>query len=236
MNKKIIIGTTLMLIITFAVFANTAVGVRFSRIERRASHEELTEITTFDEGVVIGWRYFSLPFDAEISTDDIRVSHNGALMNLNQAENQNILYDSIMVYNPVNQCWDFTTDLEPGKAYIVYVLTSDDITLSAVGAYTDGSGPITLQRGWNYFGLPTTEQIPISTLRFSCEEKGIENLGIHGAHGILVNKYNFWHLTNTNNPYYESIDLDNDVIVPGDVYCIYCYRDGVEVSFAPVFK
>lgn len=233
MKRKTIVATTVMLVMTFAIFANSAVGMMFSPKEKLV-REELTEITTFDEGVS-GWKTFSLPFDSEISTDDIRVSHNGVLMNMQQAENQNLLYDdNIMVFSPADNCWQFVTDLEPGKAYIVYVLTSDDIVLSAVGAYRDGSGPITLQRGWNYFGLPTTEQIPVSGLRFSCEEKGIENLNIHRVHRLLVHKYQFWHLTN-GDPYYGMIDLDNDVIVPGDGYLIYCYQNNVEVSFAPIF-
>jgi len=232
MKTKTTLITTMTLVLILAVFANTAVAFRmpFSRSER----EVLTEINTFDEGVA-GWKTFSLPFDAEISTDDLRVSHNGVLMNLQQAQSQNLLYDNIMVFDPTDNCWQFVTDLEPGNAYIVYVLVSDDITLSAVGSHSDGSGPITLQRGWNYFGLPTTEQIPVSGLRFSCDEKGIENLDIHRAHGILVHKYQFWHLTN-GDPYYGVIDLDNDVIVPGDGYLIYCYQDNVEVSFAPIFR
>ena len=232
MKKKTMLATILMLVMTFAIFANSVVGIRLSPRERLVSRE-LTEITTFDEGVV-GWKTFSLPFAATISKDDIRVTHNGIVLTLQEAHNQNILSNYIYVFDTVDNRWAFTTILEPGKAYMIPVSVSDDVTLSAVGTFTDGSEPIILQKGWNYFGLPTTDQVTVSTLKFSCEELDLSDLDIYAAHGTLVNKY-FWHLTN-GNPFYDFVDLDNDAIVPGDGYCIYSYADNVEMSFVPIFN
>jgi len=233
MKKKILFATTMMLVITFALIANTAIGIRIDP-RLKVSREKLTEITSFDQGVS-GWKLFSLPFDASVSMDEIRVTYDGEVMTLNQASNANIICRHIYVYDNEMNNWKFSSKFESGNGYMVYVYVNDEVTLSAVGIYNDCDEPIPLGIGWNYFGIPLSSTIPISGLRFSCTKMRLKNLNINQAHGILIDK-NMFHATNTNNPFYKLVNLDSDLIIPGNVYLLVGLVDGVEMSYVSTFR
>lgn len=234
MNKKIVIGTTLTLVIILAVFANTAVAFRISPISRRSAPEILTEITTFDEECS-GWKFFSVPFDASLSPEGIRITYQDTVMTLQDSFNRGILHEDIFVFDNENNQWNHLDQFETGKAYLAYAYVSDDITISAVGTYKDSSEPIMLYQDWNYFGLPTRSTIPLSSLRFSCASLGLSDLTLDQADGLLVSKHMFY-ATNTDDPFYDLVDLDKDIIMPGAVYLIGGLVDNVEMSFVASLK
>ena len=231
MKKKAII-TTMMLLITFAILANSAMGIRISQKEE-LKKEVFTEIITLDEEIA-GWKFFSIPFDAVLSVDSLRIKNDDVYLTLQEASNQNIMCSFVYVYDSEMNNWRLCNECEPNKAYLVYVYVEDELTLGVFGSYKDGGSPLTLSKGWNYFGLPIRSTVPVLGLRLSSDRLGFSHLSLDKAHGILVDKHMF-HATNTNDPTYEMVDIKNDVIEPGNVYMIYSYSDDVEISFAPVF-
>jgi len=228
MNKKIAIATTLTLVITFALVANTAVGIRFRPIER-VSHVELTEITTFDEGCS-GWKFFSVPFEASVYTKDIKITYQGTIMTLQDSFDRGILHKYIYVFDNENKNWNYFDQFETGRVYLAYSHVSDDITISAVGTFDDSDEPIELFQGLNYIGITTQSTIPLSNLRFSCETEGLDDMSFEDACSVLIDSHIFY-ATNTDEPVYEL--FSGDVLVPGDVYLIYALADGVMMSYVP---
>jgi len=235
MNKRIAIATTLTLVITFALVANTALGIRISP-RARINPEKLTKITTFDEGCS-GWKYFSIPFDASLSVQDIRITHNRVIMTLQEAFDSGLMLSQIYLRDNENPGYQVASSFETGKAYLCYVLVADDITLSAVGTFDDSNEPIELFQGWNYIGITTQSTIPLSNLRFSLEsDVGISlkepmyDLTFEEASDVLISSFMF-HATNTDEPVYEL--FSGDILVPGDVYLVYALHDGVMVSYVP---
>jgi hypothetical protein len=228
MKKKIIIATTLTLVITFALFANTALGIRISPQEK-PSQERLTKITTFDEGCN-GWKLFSISFDASLSINDIRVTRGRVVMTLQDAIDTGIINKYIFTWNNEQQRYEIASNFETSKTYLCYVTISDDITLSAVGTFEDSDEPIELFQGWNFIGITTQITLPLSNLRFSCESEGISDLTLEEASDVLISSYIFY-ATNTNEPMYDV--FSGDILVPGDVYLIYALVDGVMMSYVP---
>ncbi len=239
MNKKILITTTLMLVICLAVFANTVMANR--NFLRPNPKMEVTPITVFNENKA-GIKLFSLPFGDKITKDNLVLFCYGRSFTLEEAIEKHIVDSYIFVFNNREQKWKSTNVLEPGKVYTITVLIKDEIKLCAEGSHRPGEGPVMLYTGWNYFGIPQVKSVQLKEIRmfsndmdYSRVDDGQKSwINLRQAWLLGIVDSGIYHMYNPapGETGHEYLIKGDDLLMPGEVYCIYCYHDGVELSFS----
>ena len=105
----------------------------------------------------VSWNLISLPFNESINKTDIVVSYGGSNYSWQEAIDNNIILGFVYGWDEINQGYDFTDILMPGKGYWMYAYDSCDLMIVST---TNNDGFITdLSTAWNLIGVPYNASI-----------------------------------------------------------------------------